>query len=176
MCWHYANRLDALEDLADGGAAGVAGAQVLHELVEAGQGVHVVGDELADVPQLRLQALVAGQVADGGEVRRQAEHQLGAAGAVHVDADDGAHLKDQLRVQLARARVLGGYAIAQIEVVEVLGVEQLEVALDPARRGVDDLLAMAGVTPSSPSSSRKPRPGWAVAKVARNFSRAPVPK
>lgn len=159
MCWRYASRLDALEDLAEGGAAGVAGAQVFHELVDAGQGIHVVGDELADVPQLRLQALVAGRVASGGEARRRAEHQLGAAGAVHVDADDGAHLKDQLRVQLVRARVLCGYAVAQLEVVEVLGVEQLEVALDPARRGVDDLLGRGGVTPSSPSSSRKPRPG-----------------
>lgn len=46
-----------LEDLADGGAAGVAVAQVLHQLVEAGQGVRVVGgDKLADVAQLRLQA------------------------------------------------------------------------------------------------------------------------
>ena len=50
-------RLDALEDLADCGAAGVAGTQVLHKLVEAGLRVRVVGDELADVAQLRLQCL-----------------------------------------------------------------------------------------------------------------------
>lgn len=49
-------RLDALEDLADCGAAGVAGAQVLHQFVEAGPGVRVVDDELADVPQLCLEA------------------------------------------------------------------------------------------------------------------------
>ena len=49
-------RLDALEDLADCGAAGVAGTQVLHEFVEAGLRVRVVGDELADVAQLRLAA------------------------------------------------------------------------------------------------------------------------
>ena len=48
--------LEAFEDLADCGAAGVAGTQVLHQLIEAGQGVRVVGDELADVAQLRLEA------------------------------------------------------------------------------------------------------------------------
>ena len=49
-------RQDALEDLADCGADGVAGAQVLHRLVEVGLYFRVVGDELADVPQLRLEA------------------------------------------------------------------------------------------------------------------------
>ncbi|AIL97317.1 hypothetical protein [Corynebacterium ureicelerivorans] len=75
---------------------------------------------------------------------RQAEHQFGAASAVHVDADGGAHVEDELRIQLLWARVLGGNLVVQFEVVKVLGVEQLQVAADPARGGVDDLLRHGG--------------------------------